>query len=115
MANGMLQETGMDNMAGMSAMGGMLGGQAQAAPVAPSPEGDSIASGRFNGVLQSDNGPIKVTNGVAVIENMAYFVSDDGTLAADKDGNLVAVIIDGKVVEPTPEIIDQLKQEGKIN
>ena len=114
MANGMLQETGMDNMAGMSAMGGMLGGQAQTAPVAPSPEGAS-ESGRFNGVLQSDNGPIKVTNGVAVIENTAYFVSDDGTLAADKDGNLVAVIINGKVVEPTPEIIDQLKQEGKVN
>ena len=100
MANGMLQGAGMVGME---------------APAAQSPEGDTGAAGRFNGTLQSDDGPIQVTNGVAVIENTAYFVSDDGTLAADKDGNLVAVIIDGKVVEPTPEIIDQLKQEGKVN
>jgi hypothetical protein len=81
---------------------------------APAPV-DKDQAKRFNGTVQSDQGPIEVVNGIAVVDKMAYFVSDDGSIVADKDGNLIAVIVDGKVVEPTPEIIDQLKQEGKVN
>ena len=76
---------------------------------------DPGLAGRFNGTVQSDDGPIEVKNGIAVVDKTAYFVSDDGRIVADKNGGIVAVIIDGKVVEPTPEIIDQLKQEGKVN
>jgi hypothetical protein len=75
---------------------------------------DPGLAGRFNGVVQSDEGPIEVKNGIAVVGRMAYFVSDDGSLVGDKDGQLVAVILDGKVIEPTQEIIDQLRAEGKI-
>lgn len=70
---------------------------------------------RFNGVVQSDIGPIQVKNGIAKVEGEVYFVSDDGKLVVDpKTHGLVAIIQNGKVIEPTPEIIDQLTQQGII-
>jgi hypothetical protein len=75
---------------------------------------EQLSGTRFNGVVQSDEGPIVVRNGIAQVGGDVYFVSDDGMLVGDKNGGLVAVIIDGKVIEPTKEIIDQLRQMGKV-
>lgn len=80
----------------------------------PMGQSEQPAGTRFNGVVQSDEGPITVKNGIAQVGNDDYFVSDDGLLVGDKDGGLVAVIINGRVTEPTKEIIDQLRQAGKV-
>jgi hypothetical protein len=77
-------------------------------------QAEQPAGTRFNGVVQSDEGQIVVRNGIAQVGGDVYFVSDDGMLVGDKNGGLVAVIIDGKVIEPTKEIIDQLRQMGKV-
>jgi len=69
---------------------------------------------RFNGTVDSDDGPIKVKQGIATVGNEMYFVSDDGQYVADNQGNLVAIIQNGKVMEVTPEIMDQLKQQGVL-
>jgi len=69
---------------------------------------------RFNGTVQSDEGPIDVKDGVANVGGETYYVSDDGQYVVDASKNLVAVIQNGKVVEITPEILDQLKQQGVI-
>ena len=71
-------------------------------------------SKRFSGVVQSDNDPIEVMNGIALVDKVPYFVSDDGKYVVDKDQNLVAIIMDGKVREVTPEIADQLRQQGIV-
>jgi hypothetical protein len=73
---------------------------------------DPGAEGRFNGVVQTDEGNVQVQNGVAQIGGDVYFVSDDGTLVVDKNQKLVAVIQNGKAMPVTPEIADQLKQSG---
>ena len=78
------------------------------------PPVDPGAHNRWNGTVESDQGPITVKNGIAQVGNDVYFVSDDGLLVGDKDGGLVAVIINGKVTEPTEEILDQLRQAGKV-
>lgn len=68
----------------------------------------------FNGVVQSDEGPIKVVNGKASIGGQDYIVSDDGRLVVDLKGNLVSIIVNNKAMPITPEIEDQLRQEGII-
>jgi len=67
---------------------------------------------RFNGTVDSDDGPIKVKQGIATVDGQMFFVSDDGQYVADNQGNLVAIIQNGKVMEVTPEIMDQLTQQG---
>lgn len=91
----------------------------QQQPSQPSqdPQGgvDPNVGQRFNGVVQSDAGPIEIKNGIANVEGEVYFVSDDGKLVVDsKTQGLVAIIQNGKVIEPTAEIIDQLTQQGII-
>jgi len=75
---------------------------------------DNPLSGRFNGVVQSDDGPITVKDGFAIIDGALFMVSDDGVVVTDKSGKVVAVISNGRVKELTPEIINQLRSKGYI-
>jgi hypothetical protein len=68
----------------------------------------------FNGVVQTDEGPVQVQNGKANVQGNTLIVSDDGTLVTTDKGHLVAVVQNGKAVAPTPEILDQLKQKGIV-
>lgn len=89
----------------MPMQGGMMEG---AAPVDPQ------QSQRFNGVVQTDEGPIEVKNGVANVDGQQIYVSDDGKYAVNVRGNIIAIIQNGKAMPVTPEIIDQLKQAGVV-
>ena len=71
-------------------------------------------SKRFNGVVQTDEGPITVKEGFAIIGKDIFLVSDDGFIVTDKDGGIVAVISKGKAMPITPEIITQLRSKGYI-
>ena len=75
---------------------------------------DPNKASRFNGVIQSDEGPIEVRDGIAQVGGDVYFVSDDGMIVVDKNQNIVGVIRNGKVQQVTPEIADQLKQQGLV-
>lgn len=68
----------------------------------------------FNGIVESAEGPIKVVNGVAQAGGETFFVSDDGSLVVNGNRQIVAVIVDNKVQELTPEIIDQLQSSGMV-
>lgn len=70
--------------------------------------------GRFNGVIQTDEGPVTVKNGFAVIDGQLYMISDDGVVVTDKDGKVVAVVINKKAMPLTPEIVNQLRTAGYV-
>ncbi len=70
--------------------------------------------GRFNGVIQTDEGPVTVKDGFAVIDGELYMVSDDGVLVTDKNGKVVSVVINKKAMPLTPEIINQLRAAGYV-
>ena len=70
--------------------------------------------GRFNGTVQSDDGPIEVKNGFAVVDGQLFMVSDDGVVITDKDRRIVGVIVKNHVKELTPELINQLRKKGYI-
>lgn len=71
-------------------------------------------AGRFHGTVQSDDGPIVVKNGFAVVDGQLFMVSDDGVVITDKDGKIIGAIVNGRVKQLTPEIINQLKRRGYI-
>ena len=71
-------------------------------------------SGRFNGTVQTDEGPVEVREGFAVIDGALFMISDDGVLITDQNGNVVAIVSNGKARELTPEIINQLRSRGYI-
>jgi len=75
---------------------------------------DNPLSGRFNGVVQSDDGPITVKNGFAIIDGELFMVSDDGVVVTDKDGKIIGVISNGRVKQLTPEIVNQLRSKGYV-
>ena len=79
----------------------------------PTTKNDPLA-GRFNGVIQTDEGPVTVKNGFAVIDGELYMISDDGVVVTDKTGKIVSVVVNGKARELTPEIINQLKAMGYV-
>ncbi len=71
-------------------------------------------SERFNGTVQTDEGPVKVVEGYAVIGDDFFLVSNDGKVVTDKEGGIVSVIENGKAQKVTPEIINQLRRKGYI-
>ena len=71
-------------------------------------------SGRFNGTLQSDEGPIQVRKGFAIVDKELFLVSDDGTLVTNKDGGVVAIVSKGRLKPITPEIVNQLRSRGIV-
>jgi hypothetical protein len=71
-------------------------------------------TGRFNGTVNTDDGPVKVVEGYAVIGDDFFLVSNDGKVVTDKEGGIVSVIEKGKAQKITPEIINQLRRKGYI-
>jgi len=77
------------------------------------PNKDPLA-GRFSGTVESDDGPIVVKNGFAVVDGKLFMVSDDGFVITDQDGNIIGIIRNGRVKELTPEIVNQLRKRGYV-
>ena len=68
----------------------------------------------FNGIIKTDEGDVKVVNGVGKIGGETYHISDDGLLVVDLKQHVVAVVINGKATQLTPELIEQLKSAGLV-
>ena len=75
---------------------------------------DNPLNGRFNGTLQSDDGPIVVKGGFAMVDGQLFMVSDNGIVVTDDKGRVVAAIVKNRVKELTPELINQLRSRGFI-
>ena len=71
-------------------------------------------AGRFNGTVQSDDGPIVVKNGFAAVDGQMFMVSDNGVLVTDEKGHVVGVIVKNHVKELTPELTNQLRSRGYV-
>lgn len=69
---------------------------------------------RFNGTIQSDDGPIVVKGGFAMVDGQLFMVSDNGIVVTDDKGRVVAAIVKNRVKELTPELINQLRNRGFI-
>lgn len=69
-------------------------------------------SSHFNGMINTDEGMVEVVNGLAKIGEDTFYVSDDGQIVTTKEGQIVAVIQDGKAQKLTPEIAEQLRTSG---
>lgn len=70
--------------------------------------------GRFYGTIQSDDGPIVVKGGFAVVDGQLFMVSDDGVVITDQNNQIVGVIVKNRVKQLTPELINQLRKKGYI-
>lgn len=66
----------------------------------------------FNGTVMYNGTPVAVRNSVAIVDGEKYIVSDDGSLVVNERGELAGIIQDGTFIEATPEIVDQLRQQG---
>ena len=75
---------------------------------------DNPLNNRFNGTLQSDDGPIVVKGGFAMVDGQLFMVSDNGIVVTDDKGRVVAAIVKNRVKELTPELINQLRSRGFI-
>ena len=104
-------------------MGMMSMPQAEAAvPTAPqgmlsgsnaAPQGDpSTSHGNFNGTVDVGGQQIQVQKGVAKVEGQPYFVSDNGAMVVDHQGNVLGYIADGKFAPMDAEHADKLRQAG---
>ena len=71
-------------------------------------------SGRFNGTIKADSGPVKVVEGYAIMDGDFFLVSDDGKVITDKEGNIEAVVENGTAMPLTPEVINELRRKGYI-
>jgi hypothetical protein len=76
--------------------------------------GKDPLAGRFSGTVESDDGPIVVKNGFAVVDGELFMVSDDGVVITNKDGGIIGIISNGRVKQLTPEIVDQLRRRGYV-
>ena len=74
----------------------------------------SKIEGRFNGNVTYKGETVKVRGGFATYGDEIFMISNDGRLVVNKDGHIAGVIQEGEVKELTPEILDQLKQEGLV-
>lgn len=71
-------------------------------------------SPHFNGIIRTDEGDVKVVNGMGKIGGDTFYLSDDGLLVVDTKQRVVAVVINGKATQLTPELIEQLKAAGLV-
>ena len=69
-------------------------------------------TGHFNGTVTYQDKSFEVKNSVAIVDGEKYIVSDDGRLVVNTKMELVAIIQNGELQPATPEIIDQLRQQG---
>ena len=86
---------------------------ASAAPASRLPPGGHPDG--FTGQVLVDGQAVQVTGGAANFDGQDYIVSDDGQYVVDLEQHLVGLIQKGIFIPVTPEIIDQLKQQGVLS
>ena len=108
MMNQMPQVESIDPSAPMPQ--GMMGGQ----PVVPMPEQSdpNTSHGQYNGVVEVEGKPVQVKAGVANVEGQPYFVSDNGAMIVNHQGQLVGHIENGKFVVVTEDYARKILGSG---
>ena len=77
------------------------------------PQGDPTTShGNFNGVVDVGGQQVQVQKGIAKVEGQPYFVSDNGAMVVDHQGNVIGYVADGKFIQMDAEHAAQLRQAG---
>ena len=87
-----------------------------AAPMTPAPampQAEPSSQG-YNGVVSVQGHPVPVKNGVADIGGEQFYVSHDGNIVVNQQRQLIGIIQNGKFMEATPEIINQLQHAGLL-
>lgn len=74
----------------------------------------NTSHGKFNGVVETESGPVEVRAGVAQVDGEPYMVSDTGALVVNTKGQLVGHIENGKFVVVTPEYHQQMTEAGYL-
>lgn len=69
----------------------------------------------FNGVVTYEGQQLQVTNGKVSVGGEKFIVSNSGELVFNaKTRKFVGSIIDGVFMPATPELVQQLKEQGKL-
>lgn len=72
----------------------------------------SVSHGNFNGVVDVGGQQVQVQKGIAKVEGQPYFVSDNGAMVVDHQGNVIGYVADGKFTQMDAEHAAQLRQAG---
>ena len=74
----------------------------------------NTSHGKFNGVVETESGPVEVRAGVAQVEGQPYFVSDNGAMVVDHQGRLLGHVTEGTFEVVTPEYMNKMAEAGYI-
>ena len=72
----------------------------------------TTSHGKYNGTVAVQGQSVQVQNGVAQVEGQPYFVSDNGAMVVDHQGNVIGYVTDGKFTQMDAEHAAQLRQAG---
>ena len=87
--------------------GGMLSG-------AQGGNDPNVAHGKFNGVVETESGPVEVRAGVAQVDGEPYMVSDTGALVVNAKGQLVGHIESGKFLLVDDAYLNKMRASGYV-
>ena len=88
---------------------GMMSGQA------PQQGGNpSTSHGNFNGVVDVEGQQIQVQKGIAKVEGQPYFVSDNGAMVVDHQGNLLGHVENSKFERVDAEYLAKMRHAGFV-
>jgi hypothetical protein len=76
---------------------------------------DMMSRQGYNGNVEYQGQIVPVRNGQAEFGGEKFIVSDDGRIVVNERSELVGIISGGKFQQATPEIVEQLKQEGAFD
>lgn len=68
--------------------------------------------GGYNGTVSVGDQQVAVRNGSAIVNGEPYFVSNDGSVVADKQRMAVGYIENGQFMPMTEEYANVLRQKG---
>jgi len=79
---------------------------------APAPKAPPKLS--YNGTVLFNGQPIEVRNNKAVVDGETFICNNTGELVFNTKRQFVGSIITGEFVPATPELVQQLKAQGKL-
>lgn len=79
------------------------------------PQGDPTTShGNYNGVVDVGGQQVQVQKGIAKVEGQPYFVSDNGAMVVDHQGNLLGHVENSKFERVDAEYLAKMRQAGLV-
>lgn len=72
----------------------------------------TTSHGNYNGVVDVNGSPVQVKSGIAEVEGQPYFVSDNGALVLNHQGQLTGHIQNGKFVVVDMDYAKTMREKG---